>query len=89
MAKTSCILQNYKNGGKCSMALEMHRTFNMGIGMILIVDEKDVEKVKENLGSRGEAVYEIGRIVSGDGPVVPPKGLSSMRNSKKRLAPLC
>ena len=64
---------------------EMYRTFNMGIGMILIVDEKDVEKVKENLGSRGEAVYEIGRIVSGDGPVVL-KGLSSMRNSKKRLA---
>ena len=49
---------------------EMYRTFNMGIGMILIVDENDVAKVKENLGSRGEAVYEIGRIVSGDGPVV-------------------
>ncbi len=49
---------------------EMYRTFNMGIGMILIVDENDVAKVKENLGNRGEAVYEIGRIVSGDGPVV-------------------
>ena len=48
----------------------MYRTFNMGIGMILIVDENDVEKVKENLGNRGEAVYEIGRIVSGDGSVV-------------------
>lgn len=49
---------------------EMYRTFNMGIGMILIVDQKDVETVKENLSSRGETVYEIGRIVSGDGPVV-------------------
>ena len=49
---------------------EMYRTFNMGIGMILIIDEYDVEKVKENLGNRGETVYEIGRIVSGDGPVV-------------------
>ena len=38
--------------------------------MILIVDQKDVETVKENLASRGEAVYEIGHIVSGDGPVV-------------------
>ena len=38
---------------------EMYRTFNMGIGMILIVDENDVETVKENLGNRGEAVYEI------------------------------
>ncbi|MDU5736963.1 MAG: phosphoribosylformylglycinamidine cyclo-ligase [Veillonella sp.] len=49
---------------------EMYRTFNMGIGMILMVDQKDVETVKENLSSRGETVYEIGRIVSGDGPVV-------------------
>ena len=49
---------------------EMYRTFNMGIGMILIVNQKDVETVKENLASRGETVYEIGRIVSGDGPVV-------------------
>ena len=48
----------------------MYRTFNMGIGMILMVDQKDVETVKENLSSRGETVYEIGRIVSGDGPVV-------------------
>ena len=49
---------------------EMYRTFNMGIGMIVIVDQKDVEMVKENLSSRGETVYEIGRIVNGDGPVV-------------------
>ena len=49
---------------------EMYRTFNMGIGMILIVDENNVETVKENLGNRGEAVYEIGRIVTGEGPVV-------------------
>ena len=49
---------------------EMYRTFNMGIGMILIVDQMDVDQVKENLASRGEAVYEIGHIVSGDGPVV-------------------
>ncbi len=48
----------------------MYRTFNMGIGMIVIVDQKDVETVKENLSSRGETVYEIGCIVSGDGPVV-------------------
>ena len=48
----------------------MYRTFNMGIVMILIVDENDVETVKENLSSRGETVYEIGRIVNGEGPVV-------------------
>lgn len=49
---------------------EMYRTFNMGIGMILIVDAADVDTVKANLESRNEAVYEIGRIVAGEGPVV-------------------
>lgn len=49
---------------------EMYRTFNMGIGMILIVDANHVADVKVNLESRGEAVYEIGCIIDGDGPVV-------------------
>ena len=49
---------------------EMYRTFNMGIGMILIVDTADVDRVKANLESRNEAVYEIGHIVKGEGPVV-------------------
>ena len=49
---------------------EMYRTFNMGIGMILIVDAADVDRVKANLESRNEAVYEIGHIVKGEGPVV-------------------
>ena len=49
---------------------EMYRTFNMGIGMILIADANHVADVKANLESRGEAVYEIGRIIDGDGPVV-------------------
>lgn len=49
---------------------EMYRTFNMGIGMILIVDADYVADVTVNLESRGEAVYEIGRIIDGDGPVV-------------------
>ena len=48
----------------------MKCTFNMGIGMILIVDADDVDTVKANLESRNEAVYEIGRIVAGEGPVV-------------------
>ncbi|MDU3475159.1 MAG: phosphoribosylformylglycinamidine cyclo-ligase, partial [Veillonella sp.] len=46
---------------------EMYRTFNMGIGMILIVDAADVDRVKANLESRNEAVYEIGHIVKGEG----------------------
>ena len=49
---------------------EMYRTFNMGIGMILIVDADDVDTVKANLESRNEAVYEIGRIEDGYTPVI-------------------
>ena len=41
---------------------EMYRTFNMGIGMIIIVSADDADAVKADLASRGERVYEIGRI---------------------------
>jgi phosphoribosylformylglycinamidine cyclo-ligase len=40
---------------------EAYRTFNMGIGMIVVVARRDVEKVK-----RVVRCYEIGRIVRGD-----------------------
>lgn len=46
---------------------EMYRTFNMGIGMVLVVKMDDVAAVKANLASRGEAVYEIGRVVASKG----------------------
>lgn len=49
---------------------EMYRTFNMGIGMILIVSADDAAAVKADLEARGEAVYEIGRIEDGYTPVI-------------------
>lgn len=55
---------------------EMHRTFNCGIGMVLIVDPDAVESVTETLENAGEAVYSIGRIVERTGePFVFAKGL--------------
>ena len=44
---------------------EMYRTFNMGIGMILIVSPEEAEKVKAHLARAGETVYSIGRVVRG------------------------
>ena len=44
---------------------EMYTTFNMGIGMIMVVDPSEVEAVKADLQARGEKYYEIGKIVSG------------------------
>ena len=42
--------------------IEMHRTFNCGIGMILVVDQKDISAVKATLIEFGEEVFEIGTI---------------------------
>ena len=41
---------------------EMHRVFNCGIGMTLIVAEKDVATAQRLLAAAGESVYRIGRI---------------------------
>jgi phosphoribosylformylglycinamidine cyclo-ligase len=43
---------------------EMHRVFNCGIGMAVVVAEADAEKAAQLLRSAGETVYRIGRIES-------------------------
>lgn len=48
---------------------ELYRTFNMGIGMVLIVDPGEADVITGSLGRSGETVYRIGRIVSGNGEV--------------------
>ena len=45
---------------------EMLRTFNMGIGMILIVPAKKFKKAQTILERCGEKGYTIGRIVKGE-----------------------
>ncbi len=44
----------------------MMRTFNMGIGMILIISPKKFKKVQSVLERVGEKGYVIGRIVKGE-----------------------
>ncbi|HEX8264713.1 MAG TPA: phosphoribosylformylglycinamidine cyclo-ligase [Pyrinomonadaceae bacterium] len=44
---------------------EMFRTFNMGVGMVIICAENDREQIKSHLESKGETCNEIGRVVEG------------------------
>jgi phosphoribosylformylglycinamidine cyclo-ligase len=45
---------------------EMMRTFNMGIGMILVVPTKKFKKLQTILDRAGEKGFTIGRVVKGD-----------------------
>jgi phosphoribosylformylglycinamidine cyclo-ligase len=44
---------------------EMYRTFNMGIGMVIIASPKDADPIREHLDERGEPHYDIGRVAEG------------------------
>jgi phosphoribosylformylglycinamidine cyclo-ligase len=46
---------------------EMYRTFNMGIGMILVVSPGDLHDVEHSLERRGETSYVIGSLLPGEG----------------------
>jgi len=48
---------------------EMYRAFNMGIGMVFIMDSANVDNVKDVLKELIE-VYEIGKVLSGNGKVI-------------------
>ena len=47
---------------------EMLRTFNCGVGFCLIIDPKNLNKVKKNFSKNFEP-YEIGRIIKGSSKV--------------------
>jgi len=49
---------------------EMLRTFNMGIGMLLVVPSEKFKKAQVVLDKIGEKAYTVGRIVKGDKKVM-------------------
>jgi phosphoribosylformylglycinamidine cyclo-ligase len=42
--------------------IEMNRTFNNGIGMVVVIDAAEAAACAETLRAAGETVYEIGAI---------------------------
>jgi phosphoribosylformylglycinamidine cyclo-ligase len=51
--------------------LEMNRTFNNGIGMVVVVEPAQAQATAQTLSAAGEQVYEIGRIApQGEGAQV-------------------
>ncbi|MEO8499292.1 MAG: phosphoribosylformylglycinamidine cyclo-ligase [Vicinamibacteria bacterium] len=46
---------------------EMFRTFNMGVGMILVVSAASCDMVESSLRSRGETCFRMGELVAGAG----------------------
>ena len=44
--------------------IEMNRTFNNGIGMVVVVDPAEAENCAQTLRAAGEQVYTIGRIAA-------------------------
>ncbi|TYP58513.1 phosphoribosylformylglycinamidine cyclo-ligase [Thermosediminibacter litoriperuensis] len=60
------ILQKMGNVEK----MEMYRTFNMGIGFVIVAPEDEAEKVLKICRNRGLKVWNIGEICKGEGGVV-------------------
>ena len=49
---------------------DMFNTFNMGVGMSVIVKKEDAEKAVEILKANGEDAYIMGEIVNGEGVIL-------------------
>jgi phosphoribosylformylglycinamidine cyclo-ligase len=62
------LFQQLERAGQVSRP-EMYRTFNMGIGMVVITDEAGAAAVEANAASVHLPSYRIGRIVRGTGQV--------------------
>ncbi|MBP2630112.1 MAG: purM [Firmicutes bacterium] len=54
---------------------EMYRTFNMGIGMVLVVSADEVDKIQAHLAESNEKSYVIGKVVEGSQEVVIKGGV--------------
>ena len=54
---------------------EMYRTFNMGVGMVIIAAPEDADKIRASLEGKGETVYTLGHVTKGKHEVVIKGGV--------------
>jgi phosphoribosylformylglycinamidine cyclo-ligase len=45
---------------------EMYRTFNMGVGMVIVCSGEDAAAIQKHLAELSESCYEIGSVIAGD-----------------------
>src|SRR5689334_6014488 len=49
---------------------EMYRTFNMGVGMVIVCSPGDLDPIKSHFEERGDKCYQIGEVVAGNHEVL-------------------
>jgi phosphoribosylformylglycinamidine cyclo-ligase len=49
---------------------EMNRTFNMGVGMVIVCAPGAVESIKNHFQQRGDECYQIGEVIAGEREVI-------------------
>jgi phosphoribosylformylglycinamidine cyclo-ligase len=63
------IFEKLRQIGNIDVA-DYRRTFNLGIGMILVVAKRNIAKARSLLALSGEASYQLGTVVNSRGPRV-------------------
>jgi len=56
---------------------EMYRTFNMGVGMVLVIDPSEADAVRAHLAAAGEEFFELGKVVPGEKKTIMKGGVFS------------
>ena len=54
---------------------EMYRTFNMGVGMVLVVDPSEADAVRAHLTQAGEIFFELGEVIPGEQKTIMKGGV--------------
>lgn len=68
-ARPPFLFQFIQEAGKIETH-DMYNTFNMGVGMVILVDEKDVAAALQVLRAQGEDPFVLGSVVASDEGVI-------------------